>query len=344
MATTHYLSCAHCTSPLLSYPLPLIYICNPTSVSLVGFECFCSLEQKMERRGGSIRLCILALYVSFLVISSSHHCDAKRAMRTLRGSKHSSLIKKLNVKRLDGDVSMLDSRKTNTQPYGVSSPFSLPPFDSLGPIPLPDTAPPFCPPPSPVGVIPGSPEYTPNPIPPEAFPGPNPNPPVIFPAPNPNPPETVPSRILIHLRFPPNYRPSPGGPGGFVPSPPHYVPTPRGPGGPGGFVPTPPFQPPVVFPPPTVPPPPHKGPNFPLWCVAKPTVPDPIIEEAMNYACGSGADCASIGSSGSCFQPDTLFAHASYAFNSYWQRTKVAGGTCDFGGTAMLVSVDPSRL
>lgn len=359
----------------------------------------------MERRGGSIRLCILALYVSFLVISSSHHCDAKRAMRTLRGSKHSSLIKKLNVKRLDGDVSMLDSRKTNTQPYGVSSPFSLPPFDSLGPIPLPDTAPPFCiyppstpqppstivptpigitppfyfppvvpiqgPPPSPVGVIPGSPEYTPNPSPPEAFPGPNPNPPVIFPAPNPNPPETVPSpnpnppQIVpspnvvfpgppeftpgppspnppFYEPSPPNYRPSPGGPGGFVPSPPHYVPTPRGPGGPGGFVPTPPFQPPVVFPPPTVPPPPHKAPNFPLWCVAKPTVPDPIIEEAMNYACGSGADCASIGSSGSCFQPDTLFAHASYAFNSYWQRTKVAGGTCDFGGTAMLVSVDPS--
>ncbi|KAM1122851.1 hypothetical protein FF1_004314 [Malus domestica] len=61
----------------------------------------------------------------------------------------------------------------------------------------------------------------------------------------------------------------------------------------------------------------------------------------MNYACGSGADCASIQPNGSCFMPDTLFAHASYAFNSYWQRIKVAGGTCSFGGTAMLVTVDP---
>ncbi|KAL6198797.1 hypothetical protein ACLB2K_028586 [Fragaria x ananassa] len=62
----------------------------------------------------------------------------------------------------------------------------------------------------------------------------------------------------------------------------------------------------------------------------------------MNYACGSGADCDAIQPNGSCFQPDSLFAHASFAFNSYWQRTKVAGGTCDFGGTAILVTVDPS--
>ena len=77
--------------------------------------------------------------------------------------------------------------------------------------------------------------------------------------------------------------------------------------------------------------------------MAKPTVPDPIIQEAMDYACGKGADCESIKPDGSCFQPNTLFAHASYAFNSYWQRTKVAGGTCDFGGTAMLVTVNPSK-
>jgi hypothetical protein len=73
-------------------------------------------------------------------------------------------------------------------------------------------------------------------------------------------------------------------------------------------------------------------------------VPDPIIQEAMNYACGSGADCDSIQPSGSCFEPNTLFAHASYAFNSYWQRTRVAGGSCSFGGTAILVTVDPSKI
>jgi hypothetical protein len=100
----------------------------------------------------------------------------------------------------------------------------------------------------------------------------------------------------------------------------------------------------VVYPPPTGPPSPRRSPYSALWCVAKPSVPDPIIQEAMNYACGSGADCDSIQPSGSCFEPNTLFAHASYAFNSYWQRTRVAGGSCSFGGTAILVTVDPSKI
>jgi DNA-directed RNA polymerase II subunit RPB1 len=64
----------------------------------------------------------------------------------------------------------------------------------------------------------------------------------------------------------------------------------------------------------------------------------------MDYACGSGADCDSIQPSGPCFRPDTMIAHASYAFNSYWQRAKSNGATCDFGGTAMLITKDPSKL
>ncbi|XWS36789.1 hypothetical protein CRYUN_Cryun20dG0116100 [Craigia yunnanensis] len=51
-----------------------------------------------------------------------------------------------------------------------------------------------------------------------------------------------------------------------------------------------------------------------------PTVPDSIIQAAMDYACGSGVDC------------------------NYWQNTKGSGGTCGFGGTAMLVTVDPSKI
>ncbi|GAV70222.1 X8 domain-containing protein, partial [Cephalotus follicularis] len=233
---------------------------------------------------------------------------------------------------------------SNTQPY-VSSPFTLPPYDSLPP----ENAPPYCvfppntpqtpstsipppilstlsPPPSPTGQVPSPPEFS----------YPAPNPPQIVPS----PPEFVP-RPTTYIPSPPGYILSPPiyepSPPGFEPSPPSYVPSPI------GFVPSPPvFLPPIVYPPPTVPPSPKNSPSIALWCVAKPSVPDPIIQEAMNYACGSGADCDSIQPSGPCFEPDTLFAHASYAFNSYWQRTKVAGGTCDFGGTAILVTVDPS--
>lgn len=131
---------------------------------------------------------------------------------------------------------------------------------------------------------------------------------------------------------PPFYEPSPPSSGT---SPPSDIPSPD------ISIPSPPiFQPPVVYP---QPPPRRSGSGTALWCVAKPAVPDPIIQEAMNYACGSGADCDSLQPSGACYKPNTLLAHASYAFNSYWQRSKVAGGTCEFGGTAILVTVDPSK-
>ncbi|XP_039071122.1 glucan endo-1,3-beta-glucosidase 12-like [Hibiscus syriacus] len=172
---------------------------------------------------------------------------------------------------------------SNTQPYGVSPPFSLPPFDSLPP----SNRPPYFPPPSSTS-------------------------------------GTVPS-------------PTPTSSSGPISSPPSYIPSPFG-SHTSPLV----FLPPIVYPPPTVPPPPYVAPNSALWCVAKPSVPDPIVQEAMNYACVAGADCDSIQPSGSCFQPDSLFAHASYAFNSYWQKTKVDGGTCEFGGTAILVAADPS--
>ncbi|MED6212691.1 hypothetical protein PIB30_085996 [Stylosanthes scabra] len=82
-----------------------------------------------------------------------------------------------------------------------------------------------------------------------------------------------------------------------------------------------------------------------LWCVAKPSVPAPKLQQALEYACGEGgADCEEILPMGKCYNPDNVVAHASYAFNSYWQKYKTNGGTCYFGGTAMLVNSDSSFL
>lgn len=222
-----------------------------------------------------------------------------------------------------------DDQSSNTGPYGVSSPFNLPPFDSLPPVT--ENAPPYCiyPPFTPPST--GIPTLSPPPTPL----GSGLSPPETIPSPIQNPPVTVPSPFVVPtpsgpVFTPPYIEPSPPG---LVPSPPSL-----------GFEPSPPvFQPPVVYPPPTRKSPPGRGPSIALWCVAKPSVPDPIVQEAMNYACGSGADCDTIQPSGPCFEPNTVYAHASYAFNSYWQRTKVAGGTCSFGGVAMLVTVDPSK-
>lgn len=76
--------------------------------------------------------------------------------------------------------------------------------------------------------------------------------------------------------------------------------------------------------------------------MAKPTMPASEIEEAMDFACGAGADCQAVQPNGACFSPDTVINHASYAFNSYWQMNKDSGATCDFSDTAMVVTVDPS--
>ncbi|XP_057957528.1 glucan endo-1,3-beta-glucosidase 1 [Malania oleifera] len=82
-----------------------------------------------------------------------------------------------------------------------------------------------------------------------------------------------------------------------------------------------------------------------LWCVAKPSVPAETLQEAMDFACGEGgADCKEIRPHGSCYNPDSLVSHASYAFNSYWQKNKRNGGTCNFGGTAMMITSDPSSV
>ncbi|KAF9600394.1 hypothetical protein IFM89_008743 [Coptis chinensis] len=228
---------------------------------------------------------------------------------------------------------------TNTQPY-VSSPFTLPPFDSLAPLPLPQNTP-YCenppsipqpptqiptpmiyttpppppttsysapivpaqnPPPSPTFDVPSPPECSPSPNPPEYGPSPpsfspeTPGTPEYVPTPPdyyvPGPPETVPSTPgyepspPIYIPSPSSFTPSPPETGtpGYVPIPPIYIPSPS------GYTPSPVFQPPVIYPPPSVPPLPYKGPHYALWCVVKPSVPDPIIQEAMNYACGSGAN------------------------------------------------------
>lgn len=66
------------------------------------------------------------------------------------------------------------------------------------------------------------------------------------------------------------------------------------------------------------------------------------LQSGIDYACGmGGADCTALQPMGSCYNPNTLQAHASYAFNAYFQRNPSAA-SCDFGGAGMLVSNNPS--
>ncbi|KAM0864524.1 hypothetical protein ACQ4PT_043864 [Festuca glaucescens] len=91
---------------------------------------------------------------------------------------------------------------------------------------------------------------------------------------------------------------------------------------------------------------PYKG---PIWCVlaahAAEKLNETAVGDALTYACGQGnGTCDAIQPGGACFQPNTGAAHASYAFNSYWQQLRKTGATCYFNNLAEQTIKDPSKL
>ncbi|RHY15813.1 hypothetical protein DYB36_007756 [Aphanomyces astaci] len=71
-------------------------------------------------------------------------------------------------------------------------------------------------------------------------------------------------------------------------------------------------------------------------CKAKRGVKQFELENGLKYACNSpGVDCKGINETYA-----TLVERCDYAYNAYWHLEREKGATCDFGGSAHLVSVE----
>ena len=75
------------------------------------------------------------------------------------------------------------------------------------------------------------------------------------------------------------------------------------------------------------------------WCVAKAGTSDAALQNNINYVCSQGVDCRPI-QSGACSTPTSL--KASFAMNSYYHAKGLNDFNCDFSGTGVVTTTDPS--
>ncbi|CAL0309082.1 unnamed protein product [Lupinus luteus] len=80
------------------------------------------------------------------------------------------------------------------------------------------------------------------------------------------------------------------------------------------------------------------------YCVAVDDADSKTLQAALDWACGPGrVNCSEIQPGESCYQPNNVKSHASYAFDSYYQTQGKGSVACDFKGVAMITTSDPSR-
>ena len=81
------------------------------------------------------------------------------------------------------------------------------------------------------------------------------------------------------------------------------------------------------------------------YCTAKNGADPKMLQAALDWACGPGkVDCAALLQGQACYEPDNVFSHATYAFDTYYLQMGKAPGSCDFNGVAAISTTDPSKI
>ncbi|KAG2323752.1 hypothetical protein Bca52824_006480 [Brassica carinata] len=83
-------------------------------------------------------------------------------------------------------------------------------------------------------------------------------------------------------------------------------------------------------------------PSSAIYCLCNDGMGEKDLQTAIDYACGTLADCNPIQEKGSCYQPITIKSHCDWAVNSYFQNAGQVSGSCNFSGTATTNLNPPS--
>ncbi|CAA7029027.1 unnamed protein product [Microthlaspi erraticum] len=78
------------------------------------------------------------------------------------------------------------------------------------------------------------------------------------------------------------------------------------------------------------------------WCVAKPEATDAQLQANIDWVCGQGVDCKTISPGGVCFDNNNLKSRASFVMNDYYQSKSRTDDACNFSGSGMVTTTNPS--
>ncbi|KAJ4954971.1 hypothetical protein NE237_011754 [Protea cynaroides] len=79
------------------------------------------------------------------------------------------------------------------------------------------------------------------------------------------------------------------------------------------------------------------------WCIAKPSTAIKRLQSNLDECCQHPqVDCREINPGGSCYEPNNYASHASIAMNLYYKAFGKNPWNCDFAGSGLIVTEDPS--
>ncbi|KAA3462395.1 Glucan endo-1,3-beta-glucosidase [Gossypium australe] len=81
------------------------------------------------------------------------------------------------------------------------------------------------------------------------------------------------------------------------------------------------------------------------WCIAKPSTENFRLNGNINYSCSQkGVDRKPIQPGGTCYRPNTIISHASYAMNLFYKVAGKNSWNCHFNGTGIIISENPCKF